>query len=309
LKVSVVIATHNRAKSLEKTLESLRVMDRPAGLPWEVRVVDNGSSDATPAVVEAAAARFGPVPVRRVFETRAGVAFARNAGVESASGEIIAFVDDDVLVGRAWLSVIERAFDEDKELAVLGGRLKPNPESPMPKWLDGLNTAPLGLIDYGDARIQLDFPYLATANCAFRKSAIVSAGMFNVRLGRQPKKLYSDEDTDMIARVLADGGKIVYDPELAALHFVPNARMTKAYFRRWYRERGEGVGLIGANQSRALFGIAFYEYRALLGASGMLLRNFVSFRPTFQQELFLVYFAGIVAGRLKSGRTAALVSW
>ena len=85
----------------------------------------------------------------------------------------------------------------------------------MPPWLSHINTAPLGLIDYGPAKIRLNFPYLATANCAFRRTAIVDAGMFNVRLGRQPKKLYADEDTDMVARILAKGGKVMYEPQLA----------------------------------------------------------------------------------------------
>jgi glucosyl-dolichyl phosphate glucuronosyltransferase len=305
LKISVVIATHNRSASLAKTLDSLLAMERPSELAWEICVVDNNSSDATPAVVDDYARRFAPVPVRRIFETRPGVAFARNAGVDQAHGDIIAFVDDDVLVSAPWLTLIERAFAEDPNLAILGGRLDPNPESPMPPWLSHINTAPLGLINYGPARIQLNHPYLATANCAFRKSAIVDAGRFNVRLGRQPKKLYADEDTDMVARILAKGGKVMYEPQLAGLHFVPNSRMTKEYFRRWYREKGEGVGLVGADQNRALFGIAFFEYKHALDSTLAFARNVVSFKPTFQQRLSLGYFMGIVSGRLKRLRAGA----
>src|SRR5688500_8056218 len=177
---------------------------------WEVCVVDNNSTDDTAAVVSKYVPAFGAVPVRRVPEPHAGVAFARNTGVVQAASEIIAFVDDDVEVTSDWLSVIHEAFSKDPELSILGGRLKANAQSPPPVWLNDLNTAPLGLIDYGDERRTIDFPYLATANCAFRRQAIISAGMFDTRLGRRPDKLYADEDTEMVARILARHGKVVY---------------------------------------------------------------------------------------------------
>ena len=76
MKISVVICTHNRCHLLEKTLDSLVAMNVPDGLDWEVCVVDNKSTDATPAVVERYASQFPSFPVRRVFESQAGVAFA-----------------------------------------------------------------------------------------------------------------------------------------------------------------------------------------------------------------------------------------
>lgn len=301
--ISVVICTHNRSELLARTLETLAAVDVPVGVRWEVCVVDNASTDDTPAVVEAYARRYPAFPVRRVVEPCAGVAFARNAGVEAARGEVIAFVDDDVTVTPTWLGVIASAFAGDPELAILGGCLRANPESPMPEWLTNINTAPLGLIDYGAPRRRIDFPYLATANCAFRKAAIREAGMFDVRLGRTPTKLYADEDTEMVARILKLGGKVEYEPSLLGFHFIPNRRLTKEYFRRWYWERGEGVGLVGSGgDGRSLLGVALYEYRALLVNVGKFVRHHATGRPTFQEELYIGYFGGIVAGRLKSRR-------
>ena len=298
LAISVVICTHNRSRMLAKTLASLRAMRAPDGVPWEVCLVDNNSTDDTASVLAQLAGTFGEVPVRRVVEPRQGVAFARNTGVIEAKGDVIAFVDDDVEVDPDWLAVIHKTFADDTGLSILGGRLKANPESSPPAWLNGLNMAPLGLIDYGHERRTINFPYLATANCAFRKQAIVDAGMFDTRLGRRPDKLYADEDTEMVARILKRGGKVVYDPAMLAFHYVPNTRMTRAYFRRWYRERGEGVGLVGTQQSRHLFGIAFYEYRAVVDSMILFCRNFVLLRSTFQQRLLLNYFVGILAGRV-----------
>jgi glucosyl-dolichyl phosphate glucuronosyltransferase len=300
LKTSVVICTHNRCELLGGTLESLAAMDLESNLNWEICVVDNNSTDATAETVARHAQARPDLPLRYVREERQGIAFARNAGVTAARGEIIAFVDDDVLVPKSWISVIHAAFIEDPNLAILGGRIIANPETPMPPWLTQLNPAPLGLVDFGDERVLLRVPYLATANCAFRRSAIVAAGMFDVRLGRQPHKLYADEDTEMVARIQAGGGKVVYEPAITARHFVPTARMTKAYFRRWYREKGEGAGRVPARSSRSLFGIAFFEYRNFLNALGAFALNALTGKPTLQQRLLMGYFAGIVSSRVRS---------
>lgn len=300
LTTSVLICTHNRCALLEKTLRSLRQMEVPEELRWEVIVVDNNSSDGTAGMVAELSRQDPSFPLRYVAEARQGIALARNAGVESARGDIIAFVDDDVLVGSSWLSVIAFAFEADPTLAVLGGRLLANPESPMPAWIADVNPAPLGLVDFGDSRRVLTIPYLATANCAFRRSAILEAGMFDVRLGRQPDKLYADEDTDMVLKIQRAGGCVVYEPAMTALHFVPNHRMTKAYFRRWYFEKGEGSGLVGTGQRRALFGIAFHDYRHVTVALARYARGLVSGKPVFQQELAIRYFVGVANGRIKS---------
>lgn len=298
--ISVVICTHNRRDLLGKTLDSLRAMSATETITWDVCVVDNRSTDDTSGMVADYAARWPAFPLRGIVETRQGIAFARNAGVSASGASVIAFVDDDVLVQPTWLSFVHAGFAADPDLAIMGGRLTANPESPMPPWMDGLNPAPIGLVDFGDARKVLTVPYLATANCAFRRQAIVDAGMFDVRRGRQPDKLYADEDTDMVAKIQRAGGKVIYEPAISARHFVPNKRMTREYFRRWYRERGEGVGLVRAEGGRSLFGIPLFEYRQALSNGQAYLARLVSGRPTFQQELSLGYFSGIVAGRLKS---------
>lgn len=277
-------------------------MERPDDVTWEVCVVDNNCTDDTPAVVAQFARQHADLTVRHHREHQTGIAFARNAGVSAAHGAVIAFVDDDVTVDASWLRVIHTSFASDPALAILGGRLEANPEVEPPDWVATINKAPLGLIDYGPRRKRLDVPYLATANCAFRKSAIVDAGMFDVRLGRRPDKLYADEDTEMVARILGLGGKVEYDPSLLAFHFVPARRMTKEYFRRWYQERGEGAGLVGRPSGRTLFGIPYFEFRKCLRSLGTYAWKAALRRPRFQDELFLRHFAGLVRGRAKSLR-------
>lgn len=275
----------------------------PAHGAWEVLVVDNNSSDGTRDLVQELQLRNPAFSLSYHYEPTPGIAFARNAGIlQAASADIIGFIDDDVLVEPDWACVVHEAFATDERLGVLGGRLEPNPESPMPSWLSSVNQAPLGLIDYGPERRVLTMPYLATANCAFRRQALIDEGLFDVRMGRRPDKLYADEDTDMIARVQSAGGRVVYDPGLNGRHFVPTARMTHVYFRRWYREKGEGAGRIGARGRRAVLGIALFDYRRVVAASVRYVGKRLLGRATLEEELAILYFKGVVSGRLAAVR-------
>src|SRR5262245_43600634 len=102
IKVSVVIATRDRADSLRETLRSLAGVEIPAELPTEVVVIDNGSTDGTEQVVAEFATETS-MDVAYVFEPLPGKCRAQNAGLERAHGEIFLFSDDDVRFPRDWI--------------------------------------------------------------------------------------------------------------------------------------------------------------------------------------------------------------
>lgn len=115
--ISVVIATRNRAESLKDTLASLLGQSRP---PDEVVVVDNGSSDHTREIVSGFA---GELNLKYVYEGMKGIPNARNAGIDQASGDIIAFVDDDCIAHEDWLKNIAIPFIKDPNIGVVGGEI------------------------------------------------------------------------------------------------------------------------------------------------------------------------------------------
>lgn len=90
--VSVIVPTYQRASALESTLAALCAIDYPDDL-LEILVVDDGSTDLTSAAVS----RFPAI--RYIKQPNSGVATARNRGARSAAGEILMFVDDDIIVG------------------------------------------------------------------------------------------------------------------------------------------------------------------------------------------------------------------
>ena len=108
---------------LRETLESwLSVQDIESNI--ELVIVDNNSTDHTQKVVE----EFQPecsCQMRYVVETNAGLSYARNRGIDEASGNIVAFVDDDVFFDKAWLREILKAFDDNPEISCVGGNSIP----------------------------------------------------------------------------------------------------------------------------------------------------------------------------------------
>src|SRR5438309_3069723 len=95
--VTVVLCTYNRYQNLETALNSVAASVLPEPVQWEVLVVDNNSTDHTRKVVEEFCHRY-PGRFRYLFEAQQGKSYALNSGVREARGNILAFMDDDVIV-------------------------------------------------------------------------------------------------------------------------------------------------------------------------------------------------------------------
>src|SRR5690349_8352488 len=116
-KLSVVVATHNRARDLERMLAGLAAQERRAD---EVIIVDDGSSDDTAAVLERQEGN-APLPLRVIRRpSAAGPATAREDGWRAASGQLIAFTDDDCVPAPGWLAAAERAWRREPFTFVQG---------------------------------------------------------------------------------------------------------------------------------------------------------------------------------------------
>lgn len=297
-KLSVVICTYNRASSLRQTLRSLATLD-VRGLTGEIIVVDNNSSDDTRAAIEAFLPD-APLPARYLFESRQGLSHARNTGIDAASGDIIAFTDDDVLVGRRWLHEIAAAFECDSPAAV-GGKILPKwPDAP-PNWLGPELHDFLGLLDHGDEPKLMTEPALWGANFAFRRD-VFRTMRFRSKLGRTGDKLYNGEDSDLLMLLIERGERVVYWPRAVVHHNIPLGRLTKAYFRKWHWDAGEmAAHLMPRQVTRSLLGIPYHVYRATAQelaawSRGKLARG----NDPFLSELRLMRHVGFAATRVKS---------
>jgi glucosyl-dolichyl phosphate glucuronosyltransferase len=236
MSISIVIATYNRATLLGECLRHLA--DQPFEPDDDVVVVDNGSTDETPRVIEAARERF-PIRLRHLTESRPGKSHAVAAAVAVATGDVLAFTDDDVTVDPQWTTTIRRIM-RDSGAALVGGPVLPRWEAVPPRWLRfespefGRLAAPLGLLNYGPASIELGPRTVLGANMAVRRNSINKVGGFACHLGKLRGTLLSGEDHDLCQRVQAAGYKAMYYPELRVAHWVPVERMRARYSMSWF---------------------------------------------------------------------------
>ena len=250
--VSILICTYNRARLLRETLAAIQALTPSRDFDVELIVVDNNSTDNTPLVI-AEAIRYSTIPIISLREKQQGKSFALNTGLKAARGDIVALTDDDVWPERDWLNRIVEDFRTHDVTFVFGkvlphwGRLPP-PELLTPKAQD--IWGPLAIVDYGDKAV----PYVADstgqrlpigANVALAREALVRIGGWRTDLGKVNNTLISGEDHEIFMRLrrfqLYSG---YYDPEIVVRHFVPGARLTRAYFRRWFFWHGKTQALM-----------------------------------------------------------------
>ena len=149
--ITVALCTHNHADRLARTLETLAHLHSPRQ-SWEMLVIDNGSTDATPTLLARSEWRPEGVEVRIVREDRLGLSNARNRALREARGEYLLYMDDDETPDPEWLLAHERAMIEHQPDA-LGGRIEVMFEDgDRPAWLQDELLGFLGKLDNGEAR-------------------------------------------------------------------------------------------------------------------------------------------------------------
>jgi GT2 family glycosyltransferase len=200
--ISVVIATKDRARYLERALATLQMQ---RGAPaFEVIVVDNGSSDATGSVVERFA--LGSPAVRYVAAPEPNRGKARNRGVEIASGRYLLFCDDDVALPERWVAAHAAAHDGDER--VVNGPILNVPsyeDRPLPK-----------AASYSRA-------FLCTCNASLSRAAFTKAGGFDENFD-----LYGWEDTELGVRLREAGLRWKFAWEAYLWHVKPPRENTLA---------------------------------------------------------------------------------
>ena len=254
--VSVVVPTRDRAELLGDCLSSLAAQEYPIER-YEVIVVDDGSRDQTPEVVQTMKAQASGPPLSCVRPGGRGANAARNAGLRKARGDPIAFVDDDVLVPPTWLGSLVAGALRHPAAGCLGGPIRLRLEGKPPRLCERDRLGE-GELDYGavERRVELVFG----GNMAVRRVAVNQIGFFNEVLAGY------DEEVEWELRLRAAGGQIVYAPgawvwhRRSALRLRPSALIKSRFvrgrcFARSARHVGRKVSVAGA-LARAVQGMA-----------------------------------------------------
>jgi GT2 family glycosyltransferase len=222
--LSVVIATHERPDSLHRLLASLAGQLVPRR--DEVFVGENGTPKPTP--LDAARMRL-----THLHDPRPGKCRIQNRAIGMAVGEIVAFVDDDLVVSSDYVEAVHQFFKRYSQFAAMKGRILPAMEPSaraglMAPYLD------LPIVDHGEQVVEVHG--VLGANMAFRMSALRTVGLFDERLG--PGAAGHEEETEMSQRIRRAGLRIGYAPAALVIHEVDPARAVRTRFIRIARERG-----------------------------------------------------------------------
>jgi glucosyl-dolichyl phosphate glucuronosyltransferase len=234
--ISIVICTFNRAPILQQTLLSFLRQNELNTIQHELLIIDNNSTDDTAIVVRDFLRNKS---TKYFLETSQGLSFARNRGIAESNGELIAFLDDDVLVHKNWLTSLKACFDET-DAVVVGGKVSLKFQAPPEKWMGDVFRKCLSEVDLGTSRVVLsDGDRLYGANLSFRKKVFEEVGPFDTNAGRAKHELLSGEETELLRRIIANDGRVIYDPDVSVEHLIGAERLQWEYFVK--RATGDGA--------------------------------------------------------------------
>jgi GT2 family glycosyltransferase len=213
-RISVVICTFNGGRTIRHCLEGIQKL-RYAN--YEVIVIDDGSTDKTAEIAR-------EYPVHVISSENRGLSAARNLGMEAATGEIVAYLDDDASPDPDWLSYLATTFLNTDcagvggpNIPVSGGRTVAECVANSPGWPTHV------LLSDEEAE------HIPGCNMAFRKSCLQAIGGFD------PQFRVAGDDVDICWRARAQGGKLAFSPAAMVWHHCRGS--VRAY---WKQQSGYG---------------------------------------------------------------------
>lgn len=236
--ITVLLATHNGERRLPITLAGLAAQSGAA--PWQLIVIDDGSTDGTPKVIQSFAAEL---PLCHLTQQRGGKSAALNRGLLHANGDVCVFIDDDVELPEDFLVRYEGLIAEHPDFDVFGARIEARwPASGgTPGWLVGeeeiLSAA------YGHHPCHLkpgpsSMDWIWGANYAVRKRALEGAGQFDPRIGPGANARRQGCELEFNLRLEKSGMRAWFSDTPRVRHIIRSEQLCLD----WLRARGFAYG-------------------------------------------------------------------
>lgn len=304
LRMDVLIPTHNREALLDRCIRSVINANPTPLLDVHVTAICNGCRDGSERRVRSLQAEF-PGRISLIVERRQGKSKALNAGIAATRGDLVGMIDDDEEVDRRWFEVAGEAF-RDPQLEFIGGPYVPVWEAPPPDWIPPEYLSALGAVDNGSAPCPFDedFPgQLMGGNAIIRRGTLEKVGPYSEYLGPGSyARLFSCEDEDMYLRLIEQGCRGEYLPDLVIYHYIPASRLSREYYRRWCFWRGVSLGLMDRRHPlpvRYFAGVPRFVWGRATRAAVRLARGARARPPReiFGDELQVWDLAGYFSGR------------
>ena len=255
-RVTACICTHNRPDYVATCLAGL-VAQTCSPDRFAILVVDSAGSEASAARLRSMVAAVPNARLVRLEDP--GISAARNAGARQC-GSYIAYIDDDAIADPSWIDSIEAVVDQaiartGQPPAVIGGRVLPIWEQPLPAWWPSSLRGVLSIIEHvGEGEFRSSSlpatlePY--GVNMIVHVPALLAAGGFAEDLGRVGDRLLSDEDVELAWRLQDRGLSARYDSRVLVHHQIQAARMNVPWLLRRMALQGLSTAMTRARLGR-----------------------------------------------------------
>lgn len=234
--VSIVVCCFNSGGRLPPTLAHLATQQVSLGLPWEVIVVDNASTDGTGEAAVRMWPSDPPASLRVVREPRPGLSAARERGFEEAKYSVVSFVDDDNWVCPEWVERVAKVFLVHDRVAVCGAATVPAFEAPPPVWFERFHGhLAIGAQSDTSGDITDTRGLVWGAGMSVRKAAWSELRRRGFRFwmtDRVGGSLVAGGDCELCFGLRLAGWRVWYDSELTLTHYMPAGRLTWEYLLR-----------------------------------------------------------------------------
>ncbi len=240
--VSIIICTRNRANFLPDCLNTVAGAIRAVPndtADCEIILVNNGSIDDTPLVLDKWSDTNPDILLRVISEQKAGLSNARNAGLIAAKGDLFIWTDDDCRMDNQYIVRALKYDANDTAPIIRGGRIELGDKADLPLTIKTSDAVERWSKANHSARSKPLCGVISGANIVVRRSVVDMLGLCDVRLGAGAK-IAGSEDTDYICRAYTRGVIIEYVPDLIVSHF--HGRKTKKEGLKLLKNYNIGAG-------------------------------------------------------------------
>jgi len=294
--ISIIIPTFNYSKERSSNLNRLLMAIKSQAttdIKFEIIVVDNGNSLNEEEFIEKYRDLSNNLKV--VHEPIVGLSYARNSGIKHSTGEIIAFLDDDVLPSQNWLNALFKAHLLSSALCVGGPVIENKQSNFTPIWFSEYFLRFFVPPKFPNMAGEINAPfYLIGANMSFKKIAFDKFGLFDVNLGRKGHLLLSGEDTEFMIRLPSK--EVYFDPEMMVRTDIERKNMTRLFcIKRIFWQAISDARIIKKHgpsklydKKELFFSLSFFKDISYLLREGMFFQFNCVLLRIFTFKLFLI---------------------
>jgi len=222
IKISIVIPTYNRLASLKLLIKSIENLIES---PDEVIIINDGSKDGTKEFLKIwTEDSHGYTAISHSSPCSRGPGAARNIGIEISESPLIAFTDDDCILHKAWVKIIEQSkiWNQNKKIVGIGGKVLSRRKGIIGEYFTF----------HKILEPPLPIAYLVTANACYQKAALLEVDGFN-----ETYRFPGGEDCELSLKLAEKGYRFGYEPNMIVWH---DYRSSLVEFLRTFYRYGKG---------------------------------------------------------------------